>query len=164
MLFHVIDIHLSDSGFLQDLDIFQMLAPFLTDSQFAGIVFDLIQFLCHIEVGTQQLVLGDVGYLLHQTDTAVEGLDGLLVVDIIVDHTDLLVGEGSSEGVILFLGKLLHLFGLTEGGLRTTGIGTALDDVAPGLIERVPTLVLLHPVFLYPRLFLQAQPVLGVID
>ena len=164
VLLHVIDIHLADTWLLQSLDIIKVLAPFLTDGQFAGIVLDLIQFLSHIEVGTQQLVLGHIGYLFHQLDTAVEGLDRLLVVDIVVDDTNLLVGEGPSEGVVLLLGKLLHLFSLTEGGLRATGIGAALNDVAPGFIERVPKPVFLHPVLLLPGLFLQTHPVLRVID
>ena len=164
VLLHIIDIHLTNPRFLHSLDMFQMLAPLLTDGQLARIVLDLIQFLCHVEVGTQQLVLGHVGYLLHQTDTAVECLDRLLVVDIIVDDTDLLVGECPSEGVVLFLGVLLHLFCFAEGGLSATGIRAALNDVAPGFIERVPKPVFLHPVFLFPGLFLQAQPVLRVID
>jgi hypothetical protein len=84
--------------------------------------------------------------------------------DIIVDDTDLLVGKCPPKGIVLLLGKFLHLFGFTEGGLRATGIGTALNDVAPGFIERVPAFVFLHPVLLLPCLFLQTHPVLRVID
>ena len=71
---------------------FQMLSPFSTNSQLTVIVFDLIQFLCHVEVGTQQFVLGNVRYLFHQTDAVVECFDRLLMIDIIIDDTNLLIG------------------------------------------------------------------------